>query len=94
MAKAFAAAHRSLRPEGRFVVVFAHKEPDAWETLVSAMIRAGFLVDASWPIMTERSSRMRSMGSAALSSSVWLVCRKRAASARSGWDNSVMEEMR
>ena len=62
MAKAFAAAHRSLRPEGRFVVVF-DKEPDAWETLVSAMIRAGFLVDASWPIMTERSSRMRSMGS-------------------------------
>ena len=94
MAKAFRAAHRALAPEGRMVVVFAHKEPDAWETLVSAIIQAGFVVDASWPIMTERSSRMRSMQSAALSSSVWLVCKKRPENARAGWDKDVIEEMR
>ncbi|HUY92172.1 MAG TPA: DUF1156 domain-containing protein, partial [Pirellulales bacterium] len=94
MARAFIAAHESLLPEGRLVIVFAHKEPDAWETLVAAIIRAGFVVDASWPIMTERSSRMRSMGSAALSSSVWLVCKKRPVTAKPGWDNNVLEEMR
>ena len=33
---------RALRPDGRLVIVFAHKQPDAWETLVSAIIRAGF----------------------------------------------------
>jgi len=94
MARAFAAVHQSLSDSGRFVIVFAHKEPDAWETLVSAMIRAGFVVDASWPIMTERAFRMRSIGSAALSSSVWLVCKKRPAAIGAGWDNKVLEEMR
>jgi putative DNA methylase len=33
MACAFAACHAALSPEGRLVVVFAHKHPDAWETL-------------------------------------------------------------
>jgi len=76
------------------VVVFAHKEPDAWETLATAIIRSGFVVDASWPIQTEMSNRTRAHGSASLASSVWLVCRKRHADARAGWDNKVIEEMR
>ena len=35
------------------VTVFAHKDPDAWETLTTAMIQAGLVVTASWPIDTE-----------------------------------------
>jgi putative DNA methylase len=58
------------------------------------MIRAGFCVTASWPIRTERSARTRSLASAALASSVWLVCRRRPAQARPGWDNPVLAEMR
>ena len=93
MARAFGSCHAALRPEGRLVVVFANKHPDAWETLVAALIRAGFVVDASWPIQTERGNRNRAIASAALSSSVWIVCNKRAA-ARPGWDSSVLDEMR
>jgi hypothetical protein len=94
MYQVFAKCGRSLAPEGRFVIVFAHKLPDAWETLVTAIIRAGFLVDGSWPIQTERVARTRALSSAALSSSVWLVCKKRPETARPGWDNRVLEEMR
>jgi hypothetical protein len=94
MARAFEACHRVLAPDGRFVVVFAHKYPDAWETLVTAMIRTGFVVDGSWPIQTERGNRMRALASAALSSSVWLVCKKRPATAKPGWDNKVLDDMR
>ena len=94
MARAFSRFCDALRDDGRLVLVFANKSPDAWETLVSALIRAGFVVDGSWPIQTERSSRQRSLSSAALSSSIWLVCRKRAATARHGWDNRVLAEMR
>jgi putative DNA methylase len=94
MSRAFQACRNALVPEGRAVIVFANKQPEAWETLVSAMIRAGFVVDGSWPIQTERSVRTRSLSSAALSSSVWLVCRKRPETARPGWDNQVLEEMR
>ena len=94
MARCFARFHRSLRADGRFVVVFASKDPNAWETLVSAVIRSGFAVTASWPIRTEMASRQRSLSSAALASSIWLVCRKRPAAARAGWDNRVLAEMR
>ena len=93
MAAAFRSCRAALRPEGRLVVVFANKQPDAWETLVAALIRAGFVVDASWPIQTEMNTRTRAMASAALSSSVWIVCRPRGA-ARPGWDRGVLEEMR
>ncbi len=93
MARAFQACHAALQPDGRLVVVFANKQPDAWETLVAALIRAGFVVDGSWPIQTERQVRTRSLASAALASSVWLVCKKRPA-ARPGWDNTVLGEMR
>jgi len=94
MYRVFQNCHKALKPEGRLVIVFAHKHPDAWETLVSAIIRAGFIVDGSWPIQTERQARTRSLSSAALSSSVWLVCKKRPATARPGWDNRVLDEMR
>jgi adenine-specific DNA methylase len=93
MARVFGACNSALQSKGRFVIVFANKQPDAWETLVAALIRAGFVVDGSWPIQTEMSNRTRSLGSAALASSVWLVCRKRAP-ARPGWDSSVLQEMR
>lgn len=93
MFRAFVSCFKALKPEGRLVVVFAHKHPDAWETLVSAIIRAGFVVDGSWPIQTEMGNRMRAMSSAALASSVWLVCRKRDPLARAGWDAQVLKEM-
>jgi len=94
MARAFTACHRSLVDSGQLVIVFANKQPDAWETLVSAIIRAGFVVDGSWPIQTEMVNRARALSSAALASSVWLVCKKRLAAARPGWDNRVLEEMK
>ena len=93
MARSFQACHAALTPEGRLVVVFANKQPDAWETLVSAIIRAGFVVDGSWPIATEMRGGVRNYGRASLGSSIWLVCRKRA-SARPGWDKAVLNEMR
>ena len=77
MALAFRRTCDVLSTDGRMVIVFAHKDPTAWENLVSAMIGAGFVVTASWPIDTERQTRIRSVKSAALSSSIWLVCRKR-----------------
>ena len=93
MFRAFQACYKALNADGRLVVVFAHKHPDAWETLVSAIIRAGFVVDGSWPIQTEMGNRTRALSSAALSSSVWLVCKKRPETARPGWDTRVLEEM-
>ncbi|MEK7992702.1 MAG: hypothetical protein AAB403_02750, partial [Planctomycetota bacterium] len=93
MYRAFEVCHRALNSDGRLVVVFANKQPDAWEALVSAIIRAGFVVDGSWPIQTEMGNRTRALSSAALASSVWLVCKNRPPVARPGWDNNVLVEM-
>lgn len=92
MTAAFKSTHKLLKEDGQFVIVFAHKQPDAWETLVSAMIRTGFVVMSSWPVQTEMPNK--AAGGARLASSVWLVCKKRPPTARPGWDNRVLEEMR
>ena len=92
MARSFARFREALRDDGRLVIVFANKSPDAWETLVSALIRSGFVVTGSWPIQTEMQTKVA--GGARLSSSIWLVCRKRPEAARAGWEARVLDEMR
>lgn len=94
MARVFSGCKELLAPNGRMVVVFANKQPEAWETLAAAIIRSGFTVDGSWPIRTEMGNRQRALSAAALASSVWLVCRRRDSAARPGWDNVVLREMR
>lgn len=93
MTRAFQNAHHSLAEDALLVIVFAHKEPEAWETLLEAIIGAGFIVTASWPIDTEKTNRVRGMNSAALATSLWLVCRKRLANAKVGHYSKVKETM-
>ena len=92
MAQAFSEMHRVLKPEGEATIVFAHKSTDAWETLINALIKAGFRVEASWPLHTEMATRLRARGSAALASSTFLNCTKRAAG-EVGYFNGVRAEM-
>jgi putative DNA methylase len=94
MSRAFEKACAALDEDGRMVIVFANKQTDAWETLAASLIKAGLIVNGSWPIVTEMITGLRNVGRAALASSVWLVCRKRPETAKPGWDNQVLEEMR
>ena len=48
-----------------------------WETMLNAIIKAGFSITGTWPMRTEREGRSVSIGTNALSSSIVLVCRKR-----------------
>ncbi len=77
MALAFAEGRRVLRDDGIGSVVFAHKTTEGWEALLSGMIKGGWTVSGSWPVTTEKPQRMRAQDSAALGSSVHLVCRPR-----------------
>ncbi len=77
MRAALAEARRVLEPSGVCVVVFAHKTTEGWEAMLSSLIESGWIVTASWPIDTERAVRMRANRSAALASSVHIVCRPR-----------------
>lgn len=77
MQKAMAETRRITKPNGISVVVFAHKSTDGWEAQLKAMIDAGWIFTGSWPIDTEMATRLRARNSAALASSVHLVCRPR-----------------
>ena len=77
MKRAMAEGRRVLAPNGIGIVVFAHKSTAGWEAQLQAMIDAGWIITGSWPIDTEMGSRLRAMDSAALASSVHLVCRTR-----------------
>lgn len=48
-----------------------------WETMLAAIVRAGFTITGTWPIKTEGVGRAIAQGSNALASSIVLVCRKR-----------------
>lgn len=71
-------------------IYYAYKQSDSdesgtassgWETMLSAVVNAGFSITGTWPMRTERSGRMISNGTNALASSIVLVCRKRPADA-------------
>lgn len=81
MTKALTEARRVVKPTGVGTIVFAHKSTAGWEAQLQAMLEAGWVVTASWPIDTEMGNRLRAQNSAALGSSVHLVCRPRESAA-------------
>jgi adenine-specific DNA methylase len=94
MGQAFSEMKRVLSPVGVAAVMFAHKTTSAWEAIIAGLLDAGLLVTSSWPFHTEMKARLRAQESAALASSVTLVCRKRAASAGDGLWDDVRQELK
>jgi len=93
MASAFTDGRRVLKEDGIGLVVFAHKTTEGWEALLTGLIRGGWTITASWPIATEMASRLRARESAALTTSVHLVCRPRQENARVGDWSEVLREL-
>ena len=93
MAKAFAEGRRVLDENGVGSVVFAHKTTEGWEALLSGLIQGGWTITGSWPIATERPGRLRSQDSAALATSIHLICRPRPENAPVGDWADVLREL-
>jgi len=88
MEQAMDEGRRILVPYGIGIVVFANKSTSGWEAQLQAMVNAGWTITGSWPIDTEMETRLRGMNSAALASSIHLVCRP-----RENPDGSIREEI-
>ena len=93
MSQAFAEGRRIIKEDGVGSVVFAHKTTEGWEALLSGMIRGGWIITGSWPIATESPSRLRARDSAALATSVHLICRPRLPDAPIGDWADVLHEL-
>jgi adenine-specific DNA methylase len=83
--ESFREIRRVLKPDGIAVIVFAHKTTEAWETVLGALTEAGLRTTMAWPIHTEMQARLRAQESAALASSIYIVCRKRQGAATGYW---------
>lgn len=79
-----------VNPEIPVTIYYAFKQSETnkknqtssgWETMLSAIIRAGFSITGTWPIRTEMVNRTGSLGTNSLASSIVLVCRLRPADA-------------
>lgn len=80
---------RYAREDVPITIYYAYKQSESdegdnasqastgWETMLSAIIKAGFAITGTWPMRTECSSRSNAMETNALASSIVLVCRKR-----------------
>jgi adenine-specific DNA methylase len=91
----FAEVQELLSPGGVMTVMFTHREMDAWDTLTSALISAGFTITATHPIKTEMSDRVGVQGKASADSSIFLVARKEdtQSTARTLWED-VQDDIR
>jgi hypothetical protein len=77
MKKAMAEGRRVLTPSGVGIVVFAHTSTRGWEAMLHALINAGWIISASWPIDTEMATRVIAQNRSVLASSIHMVCRPR-----------------
>ena len=82
----FAKARESALPDFPITVYYAFKQSESalggesstgWETLLEGMIRGGWSITATWPMRSERTGRMLSVGTNALASSIVLALRPR-----------------
>jgi adenine-specific DNA methylase len=78
MEEIFNEVYKSLNSGGVMTVMFTHRDMEAWDTLTTALISAGFTITATHPIKTEMSDRVGLQGKSSADSSILLIGRKRA----------------
>jgi putative DNA methylase len=92
MHNAFTVLRDHSHPDFPLTVYYAFKQSEGlddelsssgWETMLSALLETGYLIDGTWPIRTEMKTRLVASGTNALASSVVLVCRHRPDNAQS-----------
>ena len=87
LTKAFKEIYRVTKTGGIAIVIYAHKTTEGWETMLSGLHNSGFVITASWPMHTEKKGRLREIASAALASSIYMICRKIAKSKIGFWND-------
>jgi adenine-specific DNA methylase len=77
MTAIFEECRRVLREDGVMSVMFTHKRAEAWDTLGMGLLNAGFTIETSWPVNTERELSLHQVNVNSAASTIMLVCRKR-----------------
>ena len=103
MSKAINVMAQDGHPAFPVTIYYAFKQSDTredktastgWETFLDAVINAGFCIDGTWPVRTEKEGRAVGIGANALASSVVLVCKRRASSSTTITRRQFQRELR
>lgn len=86
MGEALSSMRGAASNEVPLAIYYAFKQAEAaqegitsagWATFLQGVVKAGLMLDGTWPIRSELANRMVGSGANALASSIVLVCRKR-----------------
>lgn len=109
MLQAFKGMRKIVTPDYPLTVYYAFKQSEStededsneretassgWETMLQAIISAGFSITGTWPLRTEMKTRQIAMNSNALASSIAIVCRPRQDDAPSTTRRAFQPELR
>ncbi|MBO6231157.1 MAG: DUF1156 domain-containing protein [Ruminiclostridium sp.] len=97
--------YKYAREDIPVTIYYAYKQSDTdseknqtastgWETMLSAIIKAGFTITGTLPMRTEMANRSIASGTNALASSIVLVCRKRPEDASSVTRRNFINELK
>ncbi len=73
----FGQCRRVLKEDGLMTLMFTHKDVAAWTAMATALLDAGFVVTASWPLHTEAVGALGIQGKRAPRGALALACRPR-----------------
>lgn len=76
LTKAFQEIYRVLKPDGIAVIMYAHKDLNAWEPFFIALMQSGFKITTSISVPTEDKTRFLAIKGKTISNSVLIICRK------------------
>lgn len=109
MLQAFSRMRETVSPDYPLTVYYAFKQSESeesdngngketastgWESMLQALIRAGFAITGTWPLRTEMANRPVAHDTNALASSIALVCRLRTDDAPSTTRRAFLAELR
>ncbi len=107
MEKAFAKMQKAIASDYPLTVYYAFRQSEikgddeeaastGWETMLEGLMKAGFVIQATWPVRTEQTANIKKYRNA-LASSIVLVCRPRSEEApmtsRRDFTNALRREL-
>ncbi|MEN3061524.1 MAG: hypothetical protein ABC595_00270 [Candidatus Methanosuratincola petrocarbonis] len=87
----FREMNRVLQDDGVLTVMFTHRTAEAWSSLATALMNAGFTFVSSWPVRTEPPDKYAKREKGVLKVTVLLTCTKRAARRPGVWEHMADE---
>ena len=86
LTQVFSEARRVLKDEGLMVFTFHHREPEAWSSVMGAVLDAGFYVSAIYPVHAEQPTSIHIRAQEAIEYDSVIVCRKRTGDGHISWE--------